>query len=88
MYGLKLYPAAVQGMRILNRLELTCTVCGRDHHGAQRKAVDAEAALFGAKQYAVCPCCGGETLKENWTLGYKQRWTRYLTRARAPWRKK
>jgi hypothetical protein len=57
---------------------LRCEVCHRliDFNDVDETKV--EAKLFGAKKYAVCSCCGMETLDRS--HGYKMRWTLFRKR--------
>jgi len=38
------------------------------------------AILFGAVKYAICPLCGGEIEKENWTNSYKRNWEKWANK--------
>jgi len=60
------------GMRLRMRMVMRCSVCQQEIGGPIRDAtVNADANLFGAGEYAVCPRCGQVVPEHLQTLAYE-----------------
>jgi hypothetical protein len=71
MIGLSMQPKLL--------LALRCKVC-RQYMDSERVKEDRiTAALFGAKKYAQCPCCG-QIVNDGGDENYKARYRRFVKR--------
>ncbi len=61
------------------RLGLKCTVCYQWRDEARAQATSVAVALFGAKGYAVCPCCE-QPAPDQHDRNYRRRVRRFLAR--------
>ena len=67
------------GFQLLTVPRMECGTCGQPMN--EKNAI-AEALLFGAKQYSICPTCFKEVPESMQTRGYKSKWTRRVNKIR------
>ena len=67
-------------MQLLQILSLECSCCKCYIPSKESMESLTSAILFGAVKYAICPLCGGEIEKENWTNSYKRNWEKWANK--------
>jgi hypothetical protein len=63
-------------MKLALQQAMTCFVCERNLDHEKRRNTLIEARLFGARPFAVCPCCGQRPTND--TASYRRRAREYL----------
>jgi len=53
---------------------LECSICKQNMFSENMTRDNIIATLCGAKKYAVCPNCGQEVKKVDWTKEYKRKY--------------